>query len=123
VTPLSRAPAGQLISGAATSGQAKGAVTGFAENVLMKEQFVKLTELDVSYWAYWLSTCGYSSQVSIPSAHKLQAWVVRKPGRRVWKQELLLRSKTTLCGRCATAQQQAELGVSMPYRSKCRFPT
>ena len=48
---------------AATSGQAKGAVSSFADNVLMKEQFVKLEELDVPYWAYWLSTCGYSSHV------------------------------------------------------------
>lgn len=32
--------------------------------MLLKEQFVKLSELDVAYWAYWLSTSGYSSQVS-----------------------------------------------------------
>jgi protein phosphatase 1 regulatory subunit 42 len=56
-------PAGQLVKSAATSGQAKGAVSSFADNVLMKEQFVKLEELDVPYWAYWLSTCGYSSHV------------------------------------------------------------
>jgi hypothetical protein len=31
--------------------------------VLMKEQFVKLAELDVAYWTYWLSTSGYASQV------------------------------------------------------------
>jgi hypothetical protein len=55
---------GQLLSGAASSGQAKGVVTSFAEGVLLKEKLVKLTELDVSYWVYWLSTCGYSSQVS-----------------------------------------------------------
>ncbi|KAF5839974.1 mitochondrial F1F0 ATP synthase associated 36.3 kDa protein [Dunaliella salina] len=53
---------GQLVSGTASSGQAKGVVSSFADGVLLKEQFVKLTELDVSYWAYWLSTCGYSSQ-------------------------------------------------------------
>lgn len=51
------------MKGAATSGQAKGVVASFADGVLLKEQFVKLTELDVSYWAYWLSTCGYSSKV------------------------------------------------------------
>ncbi len=49
--------------GAATSGAVKSVVTKFAEDVLLKEQFVKLSELDVSYWAYWLSTTGYTDTV------------------------------------------------------------
>jgi len=53
---------GKLIVGAAQSGAVKSAVTSFAEEVLMKEQFVKLAELDVAYWTYWLSTSGYASQ-------------------------------------------------------------
>lgn len=52
---------GKLIVGAATSGAVKSVVTSFAEEVILKEQFVKLTELDVPYWAYWLSTTGYTS--------------------------------------------------------------
>lgn len=52
---------GKLIVGAATSGAVKSAVTSFAEEVILKEQFVKLPELDIPYWAYWLSAAGYTS--------------------------------------------------------------
>lgn len=52
----------KLVTGTAQSGAVKSVVTSFAEEVLLKEQFVKLSELDVAYWAYWLSTSGYSSQ-------------------------------------------------------------
>lgn len=52
----------KLVSGAAQSGAVKSAVTSFADQVLMKEQFVKLGELDVAYWSFWLSTSGYTSQ-------------------------------------------------------------
>lgn len=58
--------AGKLVVAAATSGAVKSAVTSFAEEVLLKEQFVKLNELDVPYWAYWLSTTGYTSAVRRP---------------------------------------------------------
>jgi hypothetical protein len=55
--------AGKLLHAAATSGAVKGAVAKFADDVLLKEQFLKLSEVDVAYWTYWLSTSGYSSQV------------------------------------------------------------
>lgn len=55
--------AGKLIVGAAKSGAVKSVVTSFADNVLLAEQFVKLGELDTSYWAYWLATTGYSDKV------------------------------------------------------------
>mmetsp|Transcript_6978 Transcript_6978/g.11861 ORF Transcript_6978/g.11861 Transcript_6978/m.11861 type:complete len:370 (+) Transcript_6978:35-1144(+) len=51
---------GKLVVAAATSGAVKSMVAKFADDVLLKEQFVKLGELDISYWAYWLSTAGYS---------------------------------------------------------------
>ncbi|KAL6748927.1 mitochondrial F1F0 ATP synthase associated 36.3 kDa protein [Haematococcus lacustris] len=53
---------GKLVSSAASSGAAKSVVTSFAEEVLLKEQFVKLSELDVAYWTYWLASTGYTSQ-------------------------------------------------------------
>ncbi|KAJ9511511.1 hypothetical protein QJQ45_029828 [Haematococcus lacustris] len=55
---------GKLVSSAASSGAAKSVVTSFAEEVLLKEQFVKLSELDVTYWTYWLASTGYTSQVA-----------------------------------------------------------
>jgi GrpB-like predicted nucleotidyltransferase (UPF0157 family) len=50
---------------AATSGAVKGVVAKFADDVLLQEQFVKLSELDMSYWAYWLATTGYESKVTV----------------------------------------------------------
>lgn len=35
---------------------------------LPQEQFVKLGELDVSYWAYWLSAAGYTDAVGVTVA-------------------------------------------------------
>ncbi|KAJ9511386.1 hypothetical protein QJQ45_029801 [Haematococcus lacustris] len=55
---------GKLVSSAASSGAAKSVVTSFAEEVLLKEQFLKLSELDVAYWTYWLASTGYTSQVA-----------------------------------------------------------
>jgi hypothetical protein len=48
--------------GAATSGPVKSLVSSFADKVVMDEMLVKVSDLDPSYWAYWLATTGYSSQ-------------------------------------------------------------
>lgn len=48
--------------GAASSGMAKGVVTSFADNLVVHESIVNIADLDPSYWVYWLSATGYSSQ-------------------------------------------------------------
>lgn len=53
---------GKLIVGAATSGPIKSLVTSFADKVVIEEALVKIEDLDPSYWAYWLSATGYTSQ-------------------------------------------------------------
>ena len=46
----------------ATSGAAKSVVGTVADKVVVEEALVKAADLDPSYWAYWLSTCGYTGQ-------------------------------------------------------------
>ncbi|MEW5307605.1 MAG: hypothetical protein WDW38_010412 [Sanguina aurantia] len=50
-----------VVAGAATSGAIKSLVTSFAEKALVSEPLVKLSDLDLPFWAYWLSTAGYTS--------------------------------------------------------------
>eukprot|EP00798_Chlamydomonas_sp_ICE-L_P019830 gene19830-26518_t len=50
---------GKLLMGAATSGSLVGTV---AKSVVIDEKLVKIEDLDPSFWAYWLSTAGYSGQ-------------------------------------------------------------
>ncbi|KXZ54799.1 hypothetical protein GPECTOR_4g870 [Gonium pectorale] len=53
--------AGKAVSGAATSGTVKDLVSSFADKVIVSENIAKLEEVDVPFWAYWLSVGGYSS--------------------------------------------------------------
>ena len=55
-------PVGKLVVGAATSGPVKSLVSSFADKVVIEEVLVKISDLDPSYWTYWLATTGYSSQ-------------------------------------------------------------
>lgn len=51
----------KAVIGAATSGYAKGLVTSFAEKAIVDEAIVKVEDVDVPFWAYWLSASGYTS--------------------------------------------------------------
>ena len=53
---------GKAIVGAATSGPIKGLVTNVGDRLVVEESIVKIEDLDPSYWAYWLSSTGYSNQ-------------------------------------------------------------
>lgn len=48
--------------GVATSGAAKGLVGSVAQKVVIEESLIKVSDIDPSFWAYWLSTCGYTGQ-------------------------------------------------------------
>ncbi|PNW80982.1 hypothetical protein CHLRE_07g338050v5 [Chlamydomonas reinhardtii] len=52
---------GKAVAGAATSSTIRDLVTSFAEKAIISESIVKVDEVDVPFWAYWLSTAGYNS--------------------------------------------------------------
>ena len=53
---------GKAIVGVATSGPVKGLVTNFGDRLVVEESIVNIADLDPAYWAYWLSTTGYTNQ-------------------------------------------------------------
>ncbi|KAG2490803.1 hypothetical protein HYH03_010725 [Edaphochlamys debaryana] len=52
---------GKAVAGAATSGYVKDLVTSFAEKAIVSEDYMKVEETDVVFWAKWLSIGGYSN--------------------------------------------------------------
>lgn len=51
----------KVVTGAASSGPVKNMVSSFAEKVIVGESIVKLSDVNVPFWAYWLSYGGYTS--------------------------------------------------------------
>ncbi|GLI67322.1 hypothetical protein VaNZ11_011509 [Volvox africanus] len=52
---------GKAVAGAATSNYVKDLVSSFADKAILSESLAKVDEVDVPFWAYWLSVGGYSS--------------------------------------------------------------
>ncbi|PNH07064.1 hypothetical protein TSOC_006516 [Tetrabaena socialis] len=61
VISLALSLTGKAIAGAATSSTVKDLVSSFADKALVSEAIVKVEEVDVAFWAYWLSVAGYSN--------------------------------------------------------------